>query len=395
MQQPVARLDRQRGAHQVRFVAADHGQRSAAAARRSASARGQRARRGRETSGGRRRSARGAKGSGAQFGLDRVRIGPGQAVERQAQPDRRIARNQEQHAGAEEPFAGLPGAGAVRHRAAQRQHAADAARPAPGRTRGPAARAPADRRVGISRPARSRAGGFRATDSSGCPHAPAGSPAPDRPAAAPPARRRSGRHRPPSRVSVSSSSASKAGSRPDRLPVAAPMRVQRPARQLLARIMLADHVSAAPRPAPSAGSAGAAAARRACASSVPSRRWSIPARRNRRRRRRSARRPWSGAHRRRASARSTRAPMRQNVLPGRLVIGLGHARGFPHARDAHVEAELGLAPVRSGRRSAPRIADRAWRRAGYGPRRPSARRWHRGRPSRRRADRPPPRHADR
>ena len=117
------------------------------------------------------------------FGV--LRIDPGQRLQRQPQPDRAVAGDQEHLAGLEEPFARLPAAGAAVDHPAQRQHAADRRWPGPGRRPGPAGRAPADRAAWRPRPARWPAGGVPSTDSSGCPHRP-GSPAPDRPAAAPP-----------------------------------------------------------------------------------------------------------------------------------------------------------------------------------------------------------------
>ena len=53
-----------------------------------------------------------------------LRVRPGQALQRQPQPQRRIARDQEHHIVAEEPFAALPDALAIGDNPAQRQHAA-------------------------------------------------------------------------------------------------------------------------------------------------------------------------------------------------------------------------------------------------------------------------------
>ena len=62
---------------------------------------------------------------GLEFGVDMVGIGPGQAFQRQAEADRAVAGDQEQVVAAEEPAAGLPAARAVLRDAPQRQHAAD------------------------------------------------------------------------------------------------------------------------------------------------------------------------------------------------------------------------------------------------------------------------------
>ena len=191
--------------------------------------------------------------------LDRFGIGPGQAVQRQAQADRRIAGDQEHRAAAEEPLAALPAARAVARSPGAAAARCRPARPGPGRTPAPAARVPSGRAAWRPRRRRWPAGGARATGSSGCPRRPGCT----------------------SAGSICSRSASAAAKRaassalrgvgvvarrpaaPDRAtPARRPARqcaVQRPARQLLAGILLAHARIAAPRRAPSAPSAGGAA----------------------------------------------------------------------------------------------------------------------------------------
>ena len=176
---------------------------------------------------------------------------PGQAVQRQAQADRAVAGDQEHLAGTEEPVAGLPAARAVVDHAAQRQHAADGCWLVPGRTPGPAARVPAGRAAWRPRPARWRAAGVPSTGSSGCPHRP-GSTRPGSTCS------RSARLRAKSAASCCGRvvgvvvGGEQRRVAPDRLAIRAPVAVQRPARKLLARILLAHDCdcSAAPvRPA--------------------------------------------------------------------------------------------------------------------------------------------------
>ena len=184
---------------------------------------------------------------------------------------------------------------------------------------------------------------------------------------------------------------------PDRLAVLAPVEAERPARQAFAGIPLALAVmqQAARREARRAArrisSSASAALGRADRRGVPLRR--LPGRRPRRR---SARRPWSGARRRR---RDRRRPARR---AGRCAprtsseYGLVIARRLADARDVHLEARI--RPLRKAdraARSAPPCDSAACRRAGCGPRPPAGPRWGRSRSSRRRADRPRPRRADR
>ena len=165
--QAAARLDAERGAHQVRLAAADHRRLLRDRAEPfGAGAHGVGRRGGGAERLARRQGRQWSERIGLGLVLDCLGIRPGQAVERQPVADGRIAGEQEQRVVAEVPFAALPDA----HIVADRRGAAAArsrpGHPAHGRTRAPAAPAPSGPPASRPRPAHSPAGGARATDSS-------------------------------------------------------------------------------------------------------------------------------------------------------------------------------------------------------------------------------------
>ncbi len=162
------------------------------------------------------------------------------------------------------------------------------------------------------------------------------------------------RHPRPPRVSRSSVRVGEqAGIAPHRLAIGPPMRMTAPSAAAARRDTACPWRSSAPRPAPRAASAGAAAARHSGAWSGRGHRCSTPAPPGRRRRRRSARRPSSAAHRLRPAPRSTAAPVRQDVLPLRASVYGLVTRGVSATRVTDMStSKVDLALARPARRSA-------------------------------------------
>ena len=129
---------------------------------------------------------------------------------------------------------------------------------------------------------------------------------------------------------------------PDRLAIPPPGGVQRPARGLLAGIVLAGAILQRGAGRPQAHQPADQLARPPAAWSGPARRSSTPRHPDRGRTRRSARPPWSAARRPACSAASTWSPACLDRLPLGWRVGLGHPRRLDGASDPHLEAELGL-----------------------------------------------------
>ena len=286
------------------------------------------------------RGASGANGSGSDLGLDCFRVGPWQAVQRQPKADRRIAGHQEQSAVAEVPFAALPDAHIVADGAAQRQYRADRrVEPTAEHARQPCAfhfvrqlrvlghhvrrqplLAPAivvgilmgrvDQRGIDLQPLRQGGAELRGIGRSGG-------------------------------VAILLRGEQFLGA-PDRFTVRAPVCIQRPARQLLARIVLAGDVLQRRRRRPQRaqpahqprGEALLGGAERV---GVPLRFIEIGGGDEGR----------LAAHRQPHVAGGERAihrrTHRQDVLPLRLRVGLGDTWGLAHPRHMHLEAEFGFA----------------------------------------------------
>ena len=246
---------------------------------------------------------------GLEVGSISVGVGPGQAVERQAQADRAVAGHQEQRV-ARGGTSGRTASAARRRRPTRRSGSTlptGAARPWREHPR-PAARAPAGRAAGCPRPPRWPAAGAPSTGSSARPRRPAASAAGStcsRSASA------SAKRAASSAVGVARGRVRVGQQRrvgPDRLAVGAPMACQRPARQLLARILLAHAVMQRGPRRPQRRQPADQLAGIAAAWSGRARRCSTPPPPGRARRRRSARRPWSGARRPPPAPRPPRAP---------------------------------------------------------------------------------------
>ncbi len=175
VQLAAARLDRQRGAHQVRARRGRPPGRSCGTGRKPwiGVPRAAGAPRGGRIAWRGGSGARGANGSGSNVlprslsGSAQGRLPAAGAARSGESPGTRNSVSSRKN-----QLPDLPAPRAVLQHAAQRQHAADRRGQALARTRAPAAPAPADRAACCPRRPRWRAAGARATDSSGCPRAP-------------------------------------------------------------------------------------------------------------------------------------------------------------------------------------------------------------------------------
>jgi hypothetical protein len=272
--------------------------------------------------------------------FDRFRIDPWQTFQRQAEADRRIAGKQEHRVAAEVPFAALPAACAVLDHPAQRQHAAD---------RGGQA---VTEHVGQPRALQrvAQLGVFHDHVGGQCPLAPQvvvdvfvgrnDQPRID----LQPFRQQRGEPRRVRRLRgigvILRGQQCRIG--PHSLAVRAPMRVQRPARQLLARILLAHAVlqrrprrpewRQPPQQPPGIGALG-----RPHRVGVPFRRVDVG---GGNKCRLAAQRQ---AHVTRGQRVVDKRASGQDVLPLRLGIGFCYARGFADPPHRHGELEFGLA----------------------------------------------------
>ena len=120
---PVARLDAECGAHQIVLALRNHGKFLRDRTKRLGT--GAHRRCGMVEGLARRQRWVRSERIGLAIVLQCVGIFPGQAVQRQPIADRRIARQQEQRAAAKRPLGALPHAYAVADRSPQRQHGAD------------------------------------------------------------------------------------------------------------------------------------------------------------------------------------------------------------------------------------------------------------------------------